>query len=390
MKRPRPAAHGLVTWGWYSVTAGALREVGGSVPGLVPAGEETAFWAAWWTEDPRRSKRPVAPDAFGFFTGPKASFVAGCEAESRIRREKSAAAYVISIPESYARGAYNDGAPRLRSKAKDWKKLAGAWCKEHGLPASAAPDAIKAAWRTWLKENHGGAGAKGMNLDVERRRYDVALKVAEERQTEQLRKAQAKKIAAGERPVDHQAVARAIGKRATAIAEQVRASLVAFAEHFNINKELGGLCHFAALGLVEALRADGLHAVVASTGGHSWANVLLEGGLSPILVDVTATQFGLAPVYVRLPWQRPHALYEVRIKGTRCAIEAQKAADGVIERAPANWWSIPPWDLPAALKRAGTQLTECGERVLTRTVVVPLDARKHAVRIAQVMREMEG
>lgn len=369
MGRRSPAPPGVVTWGWYSVTEGASETVGGAKPGLVlRERSECAFWAAWWTEDPRL--RPEAdPDAHGFYTGPKAAFFAGAEAESCIRREKSSRAYVLAIAESFARGAYREGAPRLRSSATDFEEVAAAWCDERGIPRTAVVEVVKAAWRAYLKAVHPDQAEQvgPLDLEAEKRRYEAALAVAEARAVGQRREAQRETIAAGERPVDHAANDRATIKTAKSIAATTRARLEAIARHLGVGETLAGLCHFAALGLVEALREEGLRAVVASSGGHSWATVLLEAADEPLLVDITATQYGLARVYVRLPRQARRWPYDAaRVRGERARAPAQEVADEVIVRAPERWWSIEAKEMAAACRSSRTALTKRGRQTMRR------------------------
>jgi hypothetical protein len=371
MARARAAAPGVVTWGWYSVTEGATPTAGGSAPGLVRRGKETAFWAAWWTVDPRLD-RTADPDDHGFFVGPKAAFVAGCEAESRIRREKSARAYVISIPESFARAAYREGAPRKRSEASDFEAISGAWCDERGIPRTAVPEVVKRAWRRWLKDHHPDVAriAGHVDMELEKKRYEAALHAAREREAGQLRDRQRGDVAAGTRPVDAAGNDRATIAKARKIAQGVRARLEVIARFVGANETMAGLCHFGVLGLVSALREGGLRAVPASSGEHWWAHVLLEASDEPLLLDVTASQFGLAPVYVRLPGQPRRGQYSAaqakgaQAKGAQAKGGAKDCVDRVIAGAPERWWVIAPTDLPGALRAAGTRLTKLGKRTM--------------------------
>lgn len=160
---------------------------------------------------------------------------------------------------------------------------------------------------------------------------------------------------------------RAIAIEAKRVATGVRARLEIVAQHIGNRPDMGGLCHFAALGLTQALCSAELPAVLVSDGGHSWSHVELSTG--PMLVDITATQYGFAaPVFVRMPreprpaWPRGERgkrwrrLYDVVVSGLRAQKDCQKVANEHVHRAPLAWWTIELHALPLALVWAGTCL----------------------------------
>lgn len=165
---------------------------------------------------------------------------------------------------------------------------------------------------------------------------------------------------------------RAIAIEAKRIVTGVRARLEIIAEHIGNSSTMGGLCHFAALGLTQALVSADLPAILVSDGGHSWSDVELRSG--KMLVDITATQYGFtAPVFIRMPherrptWPRGSGnrwkrLYCAAVKG----LEAQKLCQGVadehVHRPPPAWWSIELHALPLALVWCGTCLYRERER----------------------------
>lgn len=361
-RRARPAApdSALVAWGWYAVTAAPLAPVvGGPEPGLVPRlPEGRAFWAAWWTADPRRDWQD--PDDFGFVEGAPATISgeAITVADRRVREAMGQRVFAVSVGEHMARRAFREGAPQRRVDTTDFEAIGLAWLEERGLPATAIPVVVKAAWREWLKAEHGGEGAQGIDMEAEKKRYQAALALAIRGDTERRRVEQRADIAAGKRPADD----RPAIKKAKTIAREVRERLEVVVRHVGGRKDMSGFCHFAALGLVAALRAEGLHAVEASTGGHSFAHVLLDGAAEPLLLDITASQYGLAPVYVRLPGQRRSWAHGARVKGRRAREGAEQIIPLHLTNAPPKWWAVAPAHLLEILVEHGTRLATQKDR----------------------------
>ena len=157
---------------------------------------------------------------------------------------------------------------------------------------------------------------------------------------------------------------RAIAVEAKRIATGVRARLEIIAAHIGEKPNMGGLCHFAALGLTQALCSAELPATLVSDGGHSWSHVHLSTG--DMLVDITATQYGFAaPVFIRMPreprptWPRGSGnrwkrLYCSVVEGLAAQKPCQQVADQHVHRAPPCWWSIDLHALPLALVWCGT------------------------------------
>ena len=125
------AASGMVAWGWFAFVGmmdGKILQ-GGDVPGgeaaeqvrqaLALRGDTTkgAFWAAWWTGDPRRTPDAL-PDDFGVVVGARAHAEAIGEADKAIRRAKGLRVYVVSIGEDFARRAFREGGRRKTSQAE--------------------------------------------------------------------------------------------------------------------------------------------------------------------------------------------------------------------------------------------------------------------------------
>jgi hypothetical protein len=354
---------GVVTWGWYSIVEGAAPAIGGNRAGLVPRGPESAFWAAWWTVDPRRD--PSAdPDAYGFVDGAKAAFMAEIEADRCIREQKSQRAYVLAICPSFARSAYWEGAPRRRSEAKDFEAIAAKWRAEHRVADNAQPSEVKAAWRAWVRGAHPDRGGDHADMERERLRYEAALAVAQAAKTRASMALQRRAVEAGERPFDPSAEDAATIKRAISIATDVRSSMEEIASYLGAVPSLAGLCHFAAHGLAAALREEGVHAVEASTGGHSFVHVLLHQSTEPLLLDVTASQIGMAAVYVRRPGQKRRSTHEPKVKGKKARDAIMGVAAMDVLDPPSRWWALRGRVLIEAMRMAGTRLSEGGRRRL--------------------------
>ena len=144
-------------------------------------------------------------------------------------------------------------------------------------------------------------------------------------------------------------------RQAREVAGGVRDRLDVIARNLRLYGHLPGCCHFAAVGLADALVEAGLQARVAATVGHSFAHVELPVDGHTLVVDVTASQYGLPRVYTLLPWKRAIPEHRPAVAGGEFARAAAKFAAGVdFKNVPDRWWAIPVEALPSALDAAGT------------------------------------
>jgi hypothetical protein len=183
---------------------------------------------------------------------------------------------------------------------------------------------------------------------------------------------------------------RAITIASKRIAREMRARVEIVAEHLGTVETLAGLCHFAALGVTQAMCSAGLPAFIASDGGHSWTEVELSTGL--MLVDVTASQFGFTDVLIRMPGKPRPTVDRTPIReeerGRRrrqyrrpmylravSALEAQRMCSGVagmaVARAPHDWFVVPVDELADLLAWEGTALAPAGRLIARRTAAAP-------------------
>lgn len=170
--RSAAASAGLVAWGWFAfvgMTDGKLLQ-GGEVPGGEAAEQvrqalalradttKGAFWAAWWTVDPR--KEPEAPpDDMGVIVGARAHAEAIGEADAAIRRAKGLRVFVISIGEHFARRAYREGVRRKTSSAEGDRAAGKDALAYFGLDESVATIVdVRRAFRTLSKKAHPDKG----------------------------------------------------------------------------------------------------------------------------------------------------------------------------------------------------------------------------------------
>lgn len=182
---------------------------------------------------------------------------------------------------------------------------------------------------------------------------------------------------------------RAITIEAKRIARDVRARVEVVSEYLNTVETLAGLCHFAALGVTQAMCSADIPAFLASDGGHSWTEVDLSKGL--MLADVTASQFGFADVFIRMPGKpRPRIdrlppetwgggrfhrirreMYVTRVTGLVAQRMASSVADEVITNAPDDWWMLSIEHLRDALVVFGTTFGPHGGSLHKRSTGAP-------------------
>ncbi len=147
-----------VTWGWYAVVLvpDVPPTTEGGVQVVVRSPGVTAFWAAWWTEQPNpASKAPLPPtDACGFVVGPEAFGEAITLADRAIRAAKGRFVYARSVGEDVALRCYNRGAPTVRSSALDLDAIGKAALDFFDLPYTATPARVMAAFRAKVKVSH--------------------------------------------------------------------------------------------------------------------------------------------------------------------------------------------------------------------------------------------
>jgi hypothetical protein len=151
-----------------------------------------------------------------------------------------------------------------------------------------------------------------------------------------------------------------IARKVRELGEEHRRRVEVLAEYLGMSCSLCGLCHLAAVTLTQVLVEAGLEAVVASDGHHSWTNVTVSTG--NMLVDVTATQYGLAKVFIRLhPGQSrwryfDKTIHEVKVSGPIAEMLCRMTIVDTVQSLPDVWWRIDPLDLKPALSTAGTKL----------------------------------
>lgn len=167
-----------VTWGWYAVVL---------VPDVPPTTESgvqvvvrspgvTAFWAAWWTEQPYpERKAPLPPpDTCGFVVGPESFGEAITLADRAIRAAKGRFVYTRSVGEDVALRCYNGGAPTVRSSAVDLDAIGKAALDFFGLSYTTTPARVMTAFRAKVKASHpdqGGTAGVDMALIVRHKEH---------------------------------------------------------------------------------------------------------------------------------------------------------------------------------------------------------------------------
>lgn len=360
-------------WGWYGVAMMPTPEAQARASGvssktaLVQRDKiEHAFWAAWWTADPR--EEPEAdPDDYGIVSGPKPFGQAVSEAYDALRRGRGPRVYDMSVGAARALHAYRDGAPRKRSKATDFDSLAEEGYVLFGLAADAKPSAVTKAFMK-MHPDHGGdpdtdmAKLTGLyravlgearRREAERQRAKVADGKAPRRRPKKRAELDADHAApvlplGPEPPSQHTEVIERIARR---VAARVRKKAEQLGVLLGTSPMLEGLCMVASLGLVEALKEAGLPARVAGgtvRGGHYWAEIPLPDpgtGEDPgaLWVDVTATQFWPTgpKVSVLMPGAPRRKAYERRADGAFVVDFLLNSAmpQRQLAKTPARWWA---------------------------------------------------
>lgn len=155
---------GVVTWGWYSVLP-LPRDVSRFAPGgevaemlqtALTKGEDTtlcAFYAVWWTEDPRVHP-DASPDDMGVIVGPRAHAEAVGAADRACRRNKSERVYAMSIGDEFARRAYRVGVRREQSSVLSLRQAGQEALRYFGLVETISIDDAKRAVRRFLVTNN--------------------------------------------------------------------------------------------------------------------------------------------------------------------------------------------------------------------------------------------
>lgn len=179
----------MVTWGYYAVTGIVLGEhaseqtKGSEAAEMVTtalAGRmdttQAAFFACWWTEDPRRNPDAL-PDDMGVITGPRAHDDAIDEADRVIRRGKGRSVYAMSIGADYARRAFRTGVRRRESTAVVSRAVGHAALVDLGVaPEKATPALVRKAFKKLVRAAHpdGGGSAEAFQVLVATRDAAIA------------------------------------------------------------------------------------------------------------------------------------------------------------------------------------------------------------------------
>lgn len=167
-----------VTWGWYAVVLvpDVPPSTEGGVQVVVRSPGVTAFWAAWWTEQPNPASKTALPppDACGFVVGPEAFGEAITLADRSIRAAKGRFVYARSVGEDVAFRCYNRGAPTVRSSALDLDAIGKAALDFFELPYTTTSARVMAAFRAKVKASHpdqGGTAGVDMALIVRHKEH---------------------------------------------------------------------------------------------------------------------------------------------------------------------------------------------------------------------------
>lgn len=160
ISKPSGEAPAVVTWGYFSVLllpddsprrlsrSASMNQAIRDARGASTEGIPTAFWAAWWTEDPR-VKPNAAPDDLGIVTGPRAHTEAVSIADHAIRMSKSWRVYARSIGEGFAAKALRSGVKRQTSAVVTGRRDGLRALEILGLDAATATaEDVRHAYRT--------------------------------------------------------------------------------------------------------------------------------------------------------------------------------------------------------------------------------------------------
>ncbi len=377
-RRPKYPPPAVAVFGWYAAVVLPDPARGGTTPGMVPReAQSRAFWAAWWTEDPRRAK-DADPDAYGFVVGGKALGEAVGAAYDALRKARGPKVYDISIGDTYAVAAFREGAPRQRAVETDFEALALEGLQELGLGESATLREIRAAFQA-RHPDHGGkpgedihrlttlfnaAVARRKRLDEEQTRADIRVGKVPRRKLRRPRKSNADgdaggmfgRTTSGARAPTMETLAedvRTVALKVRARAEQVAPAMDRGLGRGPVTADLAGFCEVGSLGLVAALKEASIEARLAHGRlmhrAHTWVEVPLpetEPGVDPgvLYIDITATQMG--PTWPRVVvidksssrWKH----YERRLGGAEVEAGVVAVRQSAIEQLPPRWWSNAP------------------------------------------------
>lgn len=331
-------------WGWYAATVLPEPKEGGTVEGVVLRnGAPRAFWAVWWSGDPRRAEHPPEPDEYGFVTGNVPLDEAVGAAYDALRKGRGRHVYDICIGETWALSAYREGAPTKKSAATDFDSLAASGRSMLGLGPEARPPEVRAAWRAWARQAHPDRSGVAMDMQAAKHRYEAALAASQR----VLADAQRADMAAGKTVVDEDkflARVRTVAKRVREACEKLFRPL----ELANYRADtLCGYCTVAAVGLVHALREAGIIADLAagSCNGapHWWAEVRTTVHAERTIVDITATQFWKrARVLIAHAGSTQALKYDARSrdisKGALLSVELPPHLSVLFDGLPSCWW----------------------------------------------------
>lgn len=169
--RARRSADGpaLVTWGYYAVVEvpeiprdmlpeKVVRDTREECVDFYPRtfvakAEQKAFWAAWFSERPT-DEVWIEPDNFGFVVGPQAWSEAFTIAYRALQAGKGARVYGMHIGERFARLAYRDGAPVVRSDFTDFVQHGMQSLGFFQLDLRATETDVRRAFRAAVLEQH--------------------------------------------------------------------------------------------------------------------------------------------------------------------------------------------------------------------------------------------
>ncbi len=349
--RPVRKGEEAAAWGWYAVTVIPEPTGGGGAAGLVSRSQVMrAFYAVWWTGDPRLvAGGPPDPDEFGFVEGARPMDLAIGASYDALRKGRGRHVYDVCIGERFALGAYREGAPRKTSKATDFDAVAATFRARLGLTAEATPAEVKKAWHAFLHTAHPDKLAAipvdqrpKIDMDDARKSYDATLAYAERLASEKARAVVAKTGAA---PVAQGSLVHKIRKVARRVREACELLFSPLDIFGHDCASLAGYCVAAAIGLARALREVDIRADIA--GGlvsglpHWWAVIPTEG--STIIADVTATQFWpTARVVVAEPGTARAAKYVPWTHATRAEYNAHLAPRDLqvlLDGLPPAWWN---------------------------------------------------
>lgn len=364
-KHKTPPAPAIAVFGWYAVFMLPDPVSGGTVEGLVRAEKNgRAFWAAWWSEDPRRAP-DTDPDAYGFVEGAVAFGDAVGAAYNALRSARGPRVYDISLGASYAVTAFREGAPRQRATGTDFEALAIEGFTALGLTDAATEAEVRAAFLA-KHPDHGGDPAEDMaRLTQLFKAVLVRVKrIAEEQARAAIRGGAAPKrkvrrpkkgtpvgglvagTGGGSRLLDRGAMIAEVKR----IALGVRARAEEVAPRIEIPASLEGFCEVGSLGLLAALKADGIDGCLVNgrlrNCPHTWVEVPFPEETPKVdpgtlFVDITATQMGKRWPRVLLvaPDDAKRKLYERKVGGGLVTNFVKEIRERDLSTLDPRWWA---------------------------------------------------